>query len=115
MAHSNAFYLDGFESPTALITLRDLVRWLALRQQWEESTRIDPCDCIARRWALWPHEDQIYVEVVTGLNGQNLLNRFPGLSTLPVTPGDRVPVISGVKCDGHVFYFGPFADEFENL
>jgi len=108
-------YRDAFQRPTALNTLRDLLRWLALRGHWEQSSAIPTCECVARHWAVIPHEDEVYVEVVTGVNGQNLLRQFPGLSTLPVTPGDRVPVISGVTCHGHAYYFGPFARDYDNL
>lgn len=108
-------YRDGFNSPVALTSLRDLLRWLVMRQQWEESSALGECDCIARQWAVLPHEHDVYVEVMTGLNGQGLLNRFPGLSTLPVTPGPRAPTTSGALCQGHVFYFGPFSNELDNL
>ncbi len=108
-------YRDAFQRPTALNTLRELLRWLALREHWEASVAIPTCECVARHWAIIPREDEVYVEVVTGVDGQNLLRRFPGLSTLPVTPGDRVNVISGVACHGHAFYFGPFAEAYRNL
>ncbi len=106
---------DGFQAPVALNSLRELLRWLVLRQDWEQASALDDCDCVARWWAVLPHEGEIYVEVATGLNGQGLLNRFPGLSTLPVTPGPRAPVASGAPCEGHLFYFGPFSDALDNL
>jgi len=115
MAHTNTLRLDSFACPTALQSLRDLVRWLALRQSWEESFQLSLCDSVARRWGVFPHEDCVYVQVVTGMNGQDLLKHFPGLSTLPVTPGEQTPATSGDLCDGHAFFFGPFSEEFSNL
>ncbi|HEY5595779.1 MAG TPA: hypothetical protein VIL47_00755 [Candidatus Bipolaricaulota bacterium] len=109
-------YRDGFACPIALQTLQDLVRWLALRQSWEETIKLSDCQSVARQWGVFPHENKIFVQVVAGLNGQQMLLQFPGLSTLPVMPGDRIPPRSiEDPCHSHIYYFGPFAEEFHNL
>lgn len=115
MTLNATFHQDGFECPTAMQSLQELVRWLSLRQSWEESIKLASCDSVARDWGVFPHEDQVYVQIVTGLNGQDLLNQFPGLSMLPVMPGDNVPATSTIPCKGHAFYFGPFSNKYDNL
>lgn len=115
MNQSNPGYEDGFANPVGLRSLQDLLRWLVLRQHWERSVALAECDCVARHWAIIPHQGEVYVEVVAGVNGQDLLHKFPGFSTLPVTPGDRTPLRAGAQCADHAFYFGPFSQEMENL
>ncbi len=115
MTLSLTFGFDAFERPTALRTLHDLVRWLSLRQNWEESLEMSDCDSIARHWGVFSHQDKIYVEVTTGLDGQHVLKHFPGLSTLPVIPGEQVGLLGGDPCRGQTYYFGPFSEEHENL
>ena len=115
MAENTSLFRDNFSSPTALNSLKDLLSWLVLRQNWEESMQLEACDCMAQQWSIMPHEDDVYVEVITGINGQDLLHKYPGFATLPVIPGEKVPLKSGIKCEGHAFYFGPFSDEHKNL
>jgi len=115
MTLSLTFGFDGFERPTALRTLQDLLRWLALRQSWEESISLSDCQSIARQWGVFSHQDNIYVEITTGMNGQDMLKQFPGLVTLPVMPGKQVGLLGADPCHGQTFYFGPFSDELANL
>ncbi len=115
MSQITSLFKDDFSNPTALNSLKDLLNWLVLRQNWEESMALEDCDCMAKEWSILPHESDVYVELITGINGQDLLNKYPGFSTLPVTPGEKVPPNSGIECEGHAFYFGPFSDEYKNL
>jgi len=115
MAFSTNFHDDSFDCRTALKTLKDLLRWLSLRQSWEETIPMSECDSVAKTWDLFSHQDNIYVEITTGMNGQSLLHHFPGLSTLPVMPGEQQSKLGMSPCQGQKFYFGPFNEDLKNL
>ena len=109
------FHQDGFGTAMPMGTLHDLLRWLSLRQNWEESLKLTDCESVAKHWGVFSHQDKIYVELTTGMNGQSLLNQFPSLCTLPVMPGEQIGLLGGDPCEGQTFYFGPFSEELENL
>ncbi len=98
-------------------TLKDFLRWLVLREQFEIEQEVPEAQRIAHRWNIFPYEGSIFVGVVTGLTGQELLNRFPELD-LPVSlpESEELPEeLRDLPYTPHVFYFGPFSQEYDNL
>jgi hypothetical protein len=98
-------------------TLKDFLRWLVLREQLEIEHDIPEAQRIAHRWNIFPYEGAIFVGVVTGLTGQELLNHFPELD-LPVSlpeSGELPEELRDLLYTPHVFYFGPFSQEHDNL
>jgi hypothetical protein len=65
-------------------TLKDFLRWLVLREQFEIEQNVPEAQRFAHRWNIFPYEGAIFVGIVTGLTGQEILDRFPELD-LPVS------------------------------
>ncbi len=98
-------------------TLKDLLRWLVLHEQLEIEQNVPETQRIAHRWNIFPYEGAIFVGIVTGLSGQEILNRFPELD-LPVSlpESEELPEeLRDLPYKPNIFYFGPFSQEYENL
>ncbi len=98
-------------------TLKDFLRWLVLREQSEIEQDIPEAQRIAHRWTIFPFQEAIFVGIATGLSGQEILNRFPELD-LPVSlpESEELPEeLRNLPYKPHIFYFGPFSQEYENL
>lgn len=98
-------------------TLKDFLRWLVLREQLEIQQDIPEAQRFAHRWNIFPYEGAIFVGIVTGLSGQEILNRFPELD-LPVSlpESEEVPEeLRDLPYKPNIFYFGPFSQEYDNL
>jgi len=98
-------------------TLKDFLRWLVLREQSEIEQDIPEAQRIAHRWTIFPFQEAIFVGIATGLSGQEILDRFPELD-LPVSlpESDELPEeLRHLPYKPHIFYFGPFSQEYENL
>lgn len=98
-------------------SLKDLLRWLVLREQLEIEQNVPEAQRIAQRWNIFPYEGAIFVGIVTGLSGQEILNRFPELD-LPVSlpESEELPEeLRDLPYKPNIFYFGPFSQEYENL
>lgn len=98
-------------------TLKDLLRWLVLREQLEIEQNVPEAQRIAQRWNIFPYEGAIFVGIVTGLSGQEILNRFPELD-LPVSlpESEELPEeLRDLPYKPNIFYFGPFSQEYDNL
>ncbi|MFQ5796267.1 MAG: hypothetical protein ACE5JP_14625 [Candidatus Bipolaricaulia bacterium] len=101
-----------------LTNLKDLLRWLIYREEWEEEIEVADQDRITGRWSIFAYKDQIFVGVVTGLDNDEILKQFPELSQLPVSlPEDEeLPEeLKDLLYKPNVFYFGPFGIEYDNL
>lgn len=98
-------------------TLKDFLRWLVLREQLEIQQNTPEAQRFAHRWNIFPYEGAIFVGIVTGLSGQEILNRFPELD-LPVSlpESEELPKeLRDLPYKPNIFYFGPFSQEYDNL
>ncbi len=98
-------------------TLKDFLRWLVLREQLEIQQNTPEAQRFAHRWNIFPYEGAIFVGIVTGLSGQEILNRFPELD-LPVSlpESEELPQeLRDLPYKPNIFYFGPFSQEYDNL
>lgn len=98
-------------------TLKDLLRWLVLREQSEIEQNIPEAQRIAHRWTIFPFQEAIFVGIATGLRGQEILDRFPELD-LPVSLPESAELpeeLRDLPYKPNIFYFGPFSQEYENL
>ncbi|MCS6903647.1 MAG: hypothetical protein NZO41_05170 [Candidatus Bipolaricaulota bacterium] len=98
-------------------SLKDLLRWLVVREQLEEEERMPEPQRIAHRWTIFPFEDSIYVGIATGLSGQEILDRYPELDvpiSLPAE-GELPEELRNVGYAVNIFYLGPFNQELDNL
>jgi len=98
-------------------TLKDFLRWLVLREQFEIEQNVPEAQRFAHRWNIFPYEGAIFVGIVTGLTGQEILDRFPELD-LPVSlpESEELPQeLRDLPYTPNIFYFGPFSQEYDNL
>jgi hypothetical protein len=98
-------------------TLKDFLRWLVLREQFEVEQNVPEAQRFAHRWNIFPYEGAIFVGIVTGLTGQEILDRFPELD-LPVSlpESEELPQeLRDLPYTPNIFYFGPFSQEYDNL
>ncbi|MCI2430307.1 hypothetical protein LM602_03080 [Candidatus Acetothermia bacterium] len=98
-------------------TLKDLLRWLVVREQLENEERLPEPQRLAHRWTIFPFEDSIYVGIATGLSGQEILDRYPELDvpiSLPAE-GELPEELHNVGYAVNIFYLGPFNQELDNL
>jgi hypothetical protein len=51
-------------------TLKDFLRWLVLREQFEIEQNVPEAQRFAHRWNIFPYEGAIFVGIVTGLTGK---------------------------------------------
>ncbi|MCS7197500.1 MAG: hypothetical protein NZ930_02280 [Candidatus Bipolaricaulota bacterium] len=103
--------------PERISTLKDFLRWLVLREQLEIQQNTPEAQRFAHRWNIFPYEGAIFVGIVTGLSGQEILNRFPELD-LPVSlpESEELPAeLRELPYKPNIFYFGPFSQEYDNL
>lgn len=98
-------------------TLKDLLRWLVVREQLEGEEHIPEQERIAHRWTIFPFEDSIYIGIATGLSGQDIVDRYPELDvpiSLPAE-GELPEELRNVGYTVNIFYLGPFNQELDNL
>jgi hypothetical protein len=90
-------------------TLKDFLRWLVLREQFEIEQNVPEAQRFAHRWNIFPYEGAIFVGIVTGLTGQEILDRFPELD-LPVSlpESEELPQeLRDLPYTPNIFYFRP--------
>lgn len=105
------------ETLELISTLKDFLRWLVLREQFEMEQQIPESQRVAHRWTIFPFEESIYVGVATGLSGQEVLDFYPELD-LPVSlpESEELPEeLRNLPYRINIFYFGPFNNELSNL
>jgi hypothetical protein len=86
--------------------------------EFEEERRVPERERIGHRWTIFPYQGVIYVGVATGLNGQEILDRYPEIYLLPISPpaDEELPEdLKTLSFKPNLFYFGPFSQEDENL
>lgn len=97
--------------------LKDFLRWLVLREQFETEQSIPEAQRIAHRWTIFPFQEAIFVGVATGMSGQEILNKFPELD-LPISlpESEELPEeLRDLPYKPNILYFGPFSQEYDNL
>lgn len=101
----------------SISSLKDLLRWLVVREQLESEENLPEPQRVAQRWTIFPFADAIYVGIATGLSGQELLDRHPELD-LPISlpeNGELPEELRNLGYPVHIFYLGPFNQELDNL